>query len=84
MKLIECAPGVVLGQLSGILDQIGTIIVKQKKESKSSVTNLLRIALKTIENCRDIPDIENNTHFHDFISKQYQDKVLAPIFQNFQ
>jgi hypothetical protein len=76
---MEIAPGVVLGQLTNIIDQSNTIIEKQKKASKQNVTNLMRIVLKAVISCKNLPDIENSSHYQEFSLKLMNDAVVAPI-----
>ena len=79
MKIMETASGVALGQLPEIVNQTGSIVQKQKKQCKTSVTPLMRVTLKAILTCKNLPDIETDAHFNDFLNGLMNDPVVAPI-----
>ncbi len=79
MRLMKVAPGVVQGQMNNLIDHCSNIIEKQKKASKTNVTNLMRIVLKAIVSCKELPDIENNSHYQEFMVKLMNDAMVAPI-----
>jgi hypothetical protein len=69
IKLIKWAPGVVVGQMSNILDKLPSILKAPVKGATKSST---RIAVKAIEKMNQISDMETNTVFQKFI----QDNVV--------
>ena len=79
MRIMELAPGVVLGQMNNVIDHCMGIIEKQKKASKTQITNLLRIVCKAIVTCETLPDIESHSHFQEFKLKLVNDDMVAPI-----
>jgi len=70
IKLVNWAPGAVVGQMSNILEKLPPILkAPVKGTSKSSI----RIAVKAIENINEIPEMETNTVFQKFV----QDNVVT-------
>ena len=79
MRLMKIAPGLVIGQIHVIIDRSQIIIDKQKKLSKTQVTNLMRIVVKTIISMKQLPDIETSSYYQEFYTKLINDQEVAPV-----
>lgn len=78
-RLIAIAPGIIMGQLGNILDLTKKIIEVQKKQSATNVTNLLRVAVKTIIDLKALPEIDTNSIYQEFYNLLLKDNQIASL-----
>lgn len=78
-RLISIAPGIILGQLNNVIDSAKKIIEAQKKLSKTNVTNLLRVAIKTIIELKSLPEIDTNSLYQEFFNGLQKDAEISQL-----
>lgn len=68
-----------MGQLGNLLDLTKKIIETQKKQSKTNITNLLRVAVKTIIDLKALPEIDTNSIYQEFYNLLLKDNEIASL-----
>lgn len=80
IKLIDTAPGSILGQITQVIDSLSTIIEKQKKK-KGEPSNLLRMSLRCVECLNKLEEATSNQKFQEFLSSLLADEELKKFFE---
>lgn len=78
-RLITVSPGIIMGQLNNILEISKKIIDAQKKLSKTNVTNLLRVAIKSIIELKSLPEIDTNSAYQEYYNSLLKDNDLSAL-----
>lgn len=79
LRIMQVAPGIVLGQIQNIIEGTTKIVETEKKKSKQNVTNLMRIVVKTLLQMKNLPDIENSSQYQEYYMKLINDQELTAV-----